>query len=71
MMRGKEQSLDGKKSKQQVMDERLVSPSQQSVESSVIVSMSGSKVVDTKAAPFNCGNGIFSCNVADSSSVFV
>ena len=40
MMRGKEQSMDGKKRKQQVMDELLVSPSKQSVESSVIVSKS-------------------------------
>ena len=67
MMRGKEQSMDGKKRKQQVMDELLVSPSKQSVESSVIVSKSGSKEVDTKTASFFYENGI-SFNVADSSS---
>ena len=52
MMRGKEQSMDGKKRKQQVMDKLLVSPSKQSVESSVIVSKSGSKEVNTKIVSF-------------------
>ena len=65
MMRGKEQSMDGKKRKQQVMDELLVSPSKQSVESSVIVSKSGSKEVNTKIASFRVfyENGIsfFQC----------
>ena len=65
MMRGKEQSMDGKKRKQQVMDE-LVSPAKQSVESSVIVSKSGSKEVNTKIESFFYENGI-SFNVDDSS----
>ena len=58
--------MDGKKWKQQVM-EILVSHSKQSVESSVIVSNSGSKEVNTKIASFFYENGI-SFNVADSSS---
>ena len=68
MMRGKEQSMDGKKRKQQVMDELLVSPSKQSVESSVIVSKSGSKEVNTKIASFLYENCI-SLNVANSLSI--
>ena len=56
--------MDGKKRKQQVKDELRVSPSKQSVESSVIVSKSGSKEVDTKTASFFYENGI-SFNVAD------
>ena len=58
MMRGKEQSMDWKKRKQQVMDGLLLSPSKQSVESSVMVSKSGSKEVDTKIASFFHENGI-------------
>ena len=52
IMRGKEQSMDGKKRKQHVMDGLLASPSKQFVESSVMVSKSGSNEVDTKIASF-------------------
>ena len=48
-----------------MMDELLVSPSKQSVESSVIVSKSGSKEVNTKIASFFYENSI-SFNVAES-----
>ena len=58
---GKEQSMDWKKRKQQVMDELLVSPSKQSVESSVTVSKSGSKEVNTKIASFFYENSIQFC----------
>ena len=59
--------MDGKKRKQQVMDELLVTPSKQSVESSILESKSGSNEVSTKIASFFYENGI-SFNVADSSS---
>ena len=59
MMRGKR--------KPEVMDELLVSPSKQSVESSEIVSKSGSNEVGTKIASFFYDNCI-SFNVADSLS---
>ena len=62
-----EQIIDGKMRTQQVMDELLVPPSKQSVESSVIVLKSGSKEVDTKIMPFFYENGI-SFSKADSSS---
>ena len=62
MMSGKEQSMDGKNRRQQMMDKLLVSPSKQLVESSV---KSGSEEVDTKIASFFYENGI-SFNVADS-----
>ena len=67
MVCDKEQSMDWKKRKQQVMDKLLVFPSKQSVESSVIVSKSGSKEVNTKIVSFFYENCI-SFNVADSST---
>ena len=52
MMRDKEQIIDGKMRKQQVMDELLVSPTKQSVEYFVIVLKSGSKEVDNEDSVF-------------------
>ena len=67
IMREKEQCIEGKTRKQQVMDELLKSPTKHPVESSVIVSKSGSKEMDKTIASFFYENGI-SFNVADSSS---
>jgi len=68
VIRDKEQSVAGKKRKQQVMDDLITSPTKQSVESSLIGSQkSGTNEVDAMIASFFYENGI-SFNVANSSS---
>ena len=53
VIRVKEQSIEGKKRRQQVMDELVTPPTKKSVESSLIGSQnSGSKEVDAVIASF-------------------
>jgi len=68
VVRVKEQSKEGKKRRQQVMDTLLTPPTKKSVEGSFMGSQkSGSKEVDAVIASFFYENGI-SFNVANSSS---
>ena len=68
VIRLKEQSMEGKKRRQQVMDELVTPPTKKTVESSLIGSQKlGSKEVDAVIASFFYENCI-SFNVANSSS---
>ena len=67
IMRETERCLEGKRRKQEVMDELFKFPTKKSAALPVIVSKSGSKEMDKTIASFFYENGI-SFNVADSSS---